>query len=64
MSEPATSFFLHDLYDTSADAALQVIDVLGAQGYEFVTLEELFRLLRRHAASRSFYLRADEEVSW
>ena len=30
---------LHDLYDTSADAALQVIDVLGAQGYDFVPLE-------------------------
>ena len=33
---------LHDPYDTSVEAALQTIDVLSEQGYEFVTLEELF----------------------
>lgn len=55
---------LHDLYDTSADAALQVIDVLGAQGYEFVTLEELFACSGVTPQADHFYLRADEEVSW
>mgnify|MGYP003187539759 CR=1 FL=1 len=55
---------LHDLYDTSADAALQVIDVLGAQGYEFVTLEELFACSGVTPQAGHFYLRADEEVSW
>ena len=55
---------LHDLYDTSADAALQVIDVLGAQGYEFVTLEELFACSGVTTQAGHFYLRADEEVSW
>lgn len=55
---------LHDLYDTSADAALQVIDVLGAQGYEFVTLEELFACSGVAPQAGHFYLRADEEVSW
>lgn len=55
---------LHDLYDTSADAALQVIDVLGAQGYEFVTLEELFACSGVTPQAGRFYLRADEEVSW
>ncbi len=34
---------LHDLYKTSVDAALIVIDRLQAQGYEFVTVSELFR---------------------
>lgn len=33
---------LHDPYDTSVEAALQTIDVLSEQGYEFVTLEGLF----------------------
>ena len=44
---------LHDPYDTSVEAALQAIEVLQAQGYEFVTLEELFSLRRRHAAGRT-----------
>jgi len=32
---------LHDVYDTSVDAALQVVDILTKQGYTFVTVEEL-----------------------
>lgn len=32
---------LHDNYESSVDAALQIIDRLQAQGYEFVTVEEL-----------------------
>ncbi len=34
---------LHDLYSTSVTGALRAIDSLKAQGYEFVTIEELFR---------------------
>lgn len=34
---------LHDLYATSVDAALRAIDSLREQGYEFVTVSELFR---------------------
>lgn len=32
---------LHDLYRTSADAALAVVDALQSQGWEFVTVSEL-----------------------
>lgn len=35
---------LHDLYQTSVDAALRVIDTLSAQGWEFVTISELAAL--------------------
>lgn len=32
---------LHDIFDTSVEAAFQIIDNLKAQGYEFVTVDEL-----------------------
>lgn len=32
---------LHDIYASSVEAALNIIDVLKEQGYEFVTLDEL-----------------------
>lgn len=34
---------LHDIYETSVDAALNVIDELQPKGYEFVTVSELLR---------------------
>ena len=34
---------LHDLYPTSVSAGLRAIDTLRQQGYEFVTVSELFR---------------------
>ncbi len=34
---------LHDSHATSVDAALSAVDILQAQGYEFVTVSELFR---------------------
>lgn len=34
---------LHDIHSTSVDGALAAIDVLQQQGYEFVTVRELFR---------------------
>ena len=55
---------LHDPYDTSVEAALQAIDVLSEQGYEFVTLEELFSNAGVTPQAGHFYLRADEEVPW
>lgn len=33
----------HDLYSTTVDGALAAVDDLQAQGYEFVTVSELFR---------------------
>ncbi len=35
---------LHDFYATSVDAALQIVDRLQAEGFVFVTVEELFRI--------------------
>lgn len=32
---------LHDIYETSVDAALQIVDILQNEKYEFVTVEEL-----------------------
>lgn len=34
---------LHDIHETSVKAALRSIDALRAEGYEFVTVSELFR---------------------
>ncbi len=35
---------LHDIYPTSVDAALQIVEDLEQQGYWFVTVEELMQL--------------------
>ncbi len=37
---------LHDIYDTSVDAALEIVDALHAKGFLFVTVDEL--AYRRH----------------
>lgn len=42
--KPNSIILLHDIYDTSVDAALKIVDTLEAQGYCFVTVEELLRL--------------------
>ncbi|MBR5534224.1 MAG: hydrolase, partial [Ruminiclostridium sp.] len=34
----------HDIFPTSVEAALQCVDALLAEGFRFVTLEELFFL--------------------
>lgn len=33
---------LHDIFDTSVDAALLIIDKLSQEGFEFVTIDELY----------------------
>ena len=48
---------LHDSHSWSVDAALRVVDSLQAQGYEFVTLSELFR-------RRGVKLEAGHIYSW
>ncbi len=40
-AKPGCVVLLHDLYRTSADAALDVVDALQSQGWEFVTVSEL-----------------------
>lgn len=39
--EPNSIILLHDIYPTSVDAALKVVDELQKEGYWFVTVEEL-----------------------
>ena len=41
---PGSIILLHDIYPTSVDAALRVVDQLQAEGYWFVTVEELLLL--------------------
>lgn len=42
--EPNSIILLHDIYSTSVDAALRVVDRLREEGYWFVTVEELLWL--------------------
>ena len=39
--EDGSIILLHDVYETSVEAALEVIDTLSAEGYNFVTVDEL-----------------------
>jgi len=39
--EPGDIILLHDVYPTSVEAALEVVDTLTKQGYTFVTVDEL-----------------------
>lgn len=50
---------LHDPYATSVDAALRAVDVLAAEGYEFVTLEELFARAGVTPQAGTLYIRPD-----
>ena len=38
---PGDIILMHDCYETSVEAALQIVDTLKAEGYEFVTVDEL-----------------------
>ena len=42
--EPNSIILLHDIYPSSVEAALQLVDLLRQQGYEFVTVQELLAL--------------------
>lgn len=42
--KPNSIILLHDIYPTSVDAALELVDALQAEGYCFVTVEELLAL--------------------
>ena len=43
-ARPNAIILLHDIYPSSVEAALQIVDTLEAEGYWFVTVEELLRL--------------------
>lgn len=42
--EPNSIILLHDIYPTSVDAALELVETLQEEGYWFVTVEELLWL--------------------
>ena len=42
--QPNSIILLHDIYPTSVEAALQLVDLLRQEGYQFVTVEELLAL--------------------
>lgn len=46
-AEDGDIILLHDIYPSSVDTALQVVDALMARGFHFVTVEELFALRGR-----------------
>ncbi len=58
--EPGDIILLHDFYATSVDAALAIVDTLQAQGYRFVTVEELFRLQGIEPKAGVLYARPDK----
>ena len=39
--EDGSIILMHDAYQSSVDAALQIVDILQEEGYEFVTVDEL-----------------------
>lgn len=43
-ARPNSIILLHDIYPTSVEAALRVVDLLQEQGYWFVTVEELLQI--------------------
>ena len=59
--KPNSIVLLHDIYPTSVDAALQIVDVLQQKGYCFVTVEELLRLNDIVPQAGTMYRRGDAE---
>ena len=43
-AKPNAIILLHDIYPTSVDAALKIVDALQKEGYWFVTVKELLAL--------------------
>jgi peptidoglycan/xylan/chitin deacetylase (PgdA/CDA1 family) len=39
--EDGSVILLHDVYDTSVEAALEIVDRLLEEGYNFVTVDEM-----------------------
>lgn len=57
--QPGDIILLHDFYSTSVDAALEIIDRLQKDGYDFVTVEELFRIQGVEPQPGTLYARPD-----
>ena len=50
---------LHDMSESSVDAALRIIDILSARGFEFVTATELARIKEERLTPGQTYIRFD-----
>ena len=57
--KPGDIILLHDFYPTSVDAALEIVDRLQKEGYDFVTVEELFRIQGVEPQPGTLYARPD-----
>jgi len=60
--QPGDIILLHDIYATSVDAAFQIVDTLEAEGYEFVTVEELLAQYGVAPQAGIFYVNAREKT--
>lgn len=60
--QPGDIILLHDAYQTSVDAAFQIVDTLEAEGYEFVTVKELLALYGVTPQAGKFYTDAREKA--
>ena len=58
--QPGDIILMHDSVPETVDAALEIVDTLQAQGYTFVTVEELLRLYGVTPEPGVFYLSATE----
>ena len=56
---PGDVILLHDFYPTSVQAALEIVDRLQAESYDFVTVEELFRIQGITPQNGTLYARPD-----
>lgn len=56
---PGDIILLHDFYPTSVQAALEIVDRLQKDGYDFVTVEELFRIQDVAPQAGTLYARPD-----
>lgn len=57
--EPGDIILLHDFYPTSVQAALEIVDALQRDGYDFVTVEELFSIQGVTPQAGTLYARPD-----
>ncbi len=61
-AKPNAIILLHDIYPTSVDAALKIVDALQKEGYWFVTVEELLALNGIEAQPGVLYRSGDAQA--
>ena len=62
--EPGDIILLHDFYPTSVEAALQIADALLAEGYTFLTVEQLLTSNGVQPQNGVLYASASGERNW